>query len=235
MTDLMRPLEEEVAAGLRDKHPFSDRAAAAKLLAEYSWYSIHEVITGAAGGMGFFKELAAMMAKFNETVSWFTPVGFPVDNAYYKTEAKRLRLYLYDKDVESKLQRTSVQLSRDVWKKVDVRKCQSAISPNIIHSLDSSHLLSTVLLGLQNDIRDWCLIHDSFGTLPSDTDKLFHVVRQAFVEQYKDNCVYRDIRKQLVDVLARQGHDVTKLVLPTIPEKGTLDINLVMESDYCFA
>jgi len=235
MEDTMRPIDEELSAGRRIFHPFSNPSKAARLLAALSWEAIHEVITGAAGGMGFFQELAAMMGKFNETVSWFTPVGFPVDNAYYKTESKLLRLYLYDREAESKLSRTAARLSKDVWKRVDVRKCQSAISPNIIHSLDSSHLLSTVLLGLQNNIRDWCLIHDSFGTLPADTDKLFYVVRKAFVDQYKDQCIYLNILRQLVDVLSHNGHDVKDLVLPKIPEKGTLDIHQVMESDYCFA
>ena len=192
MEDLMNPLEEEVTAGKREAHPFTDPPAAARTLAAYNWDAINNVITGAAAGMNFYQEMARFMASYNMTMSWFTPIGFPVDNAYYKTKSKRLRIYLYDKEAESKHQRTSVVLNKDEYKVVDVRKCVSAISPNVIHSLDSSHLLSTVLLGLQNNIRDWCLIHDSFGTLPADTDKLFTVVRQSFVNQYSDSCIYEE-------------------------------------------
>lgn len=233
--DHMNQLEADVIAGKLNEHPFKEPARAARTLANYNWDAINSVIRGAAAGMNFYQEMARVMANYNMTMSWFTPVGFPVDNAYYKTKSKRLRIYLYDKEAATGQSRTAVTMNKDDYKVVDVRKCVSAISPNVIHSLDSSHLLSTVLLGLQHNIKDWCLIHDSFGTLPSDTDKLFHVVRQSFVEQYEDKCIYSDIRKQLIDLLMREGHNVNEISIPSIPTKGTLDIKHVLESDYCFA
>lgn len=234
MEDFMAPLRNKVTAGEIKKHPFTKPHLAARILAETNWKSITTVIVGASKGMAFFQNMAEICGKLNETVSWFTPVGFPVDNSYYKTKAKRLRLYLYDKEAKMN-RRSSVTLNVDDYKTVNTRKCASAISPNVIHSMDSSHLMSTVLKGAERGITDWMLIHDSFGTVPADTQKLFDVVREAFVEQYQDRCIYTELAQQTVEQLRYKGHEVEDGLFGSVPDKGDLDIQAIKESLYCFA
>jgi len=230
MEDLMTPLKKEVTRRQRDEHPFSNPPLAARKLAELNWQAINRIIVGASEGMAYFQGLARILATNNHTMSWFTPVGFPVDNSYFKNKSKRLRLYLYDKECDSQLE-TFPRLNFPDERTVDTRKCASSISPNVIHSWDSSHLMSTVLVGGTRGIKSWMLIHDSFATTPAQTDILFKTVRETFVEQYDNGCLYDDITQQLLD-----HHPLPKNVkLPIKPAKGSLDLKLVLQSDYCFA
>jgi DNA-directed RNA polymerase len=96
-------------------------------------------------------------------------------------------------------------------------KQSSGASPNAIHSLDAAHLTLTV------HRADFPIttIHDSYGCLLSDMPALFKLVRQTFVELYQADpltSLMKDINGDLTDV-----------------ELGTLDISLVLDSEYCFA
>ena len=54
-------------------------------------------------------------------------------------------------------------------------------------------------------------------------------IRQAFVNLYKDYCLYTAVLEQTIARL----DDPANADLPTrIPDKGTLDIELVLQSDY---
>ena len=221
----MEGLTKDVKIGKLAKHPFTNPQSAANALAKVNWEVINQVIIGASNGMRYWQTLASTAAKHNKTMSWFTPMGFPVDNSYYKNKSKRLRIYMYDKETDSQIAST-MRLNKEDRFAVDARKCAAAISPNMIHSLDSSHLMDTVLRSLQVNVRSFVLIHDSFGTTPADTDKLFKTIREAFVGLYENRCIYKDMSKQL----QLEQHE-----LPEIPTKGTLDLQQILVSDYCFA
>ena len=74
------------------------------------------------------------------------------------------------------------------------------------------------------------LIHDSFGAVPSDLPALFHIIRQTFVDQYADYNLFEALRTQVGWYL----DDKESLAEIPAPERGTLDLNGVMKSDYCF-
>lgn len=95
------------------------------------------------------------------------------------------------------------------------RQAQGA-APNVIHSLDAAHLMLTV------HRADFPIttIHDSFGCLLADMPKLFTLIRQTFVELYASD--------PLTSLMSQLGVDISKV------EIGTLDINNVLESEYCF-
>jgi DNA-directed RNA polymerase len=197
--------------------------------------SIREVVDGAREGMAFFQQLARCMGARNDTVSYFTPIGFPVDNSYFKKLKTELKIYLYDKKAESEAKRTKMVLRKDNFKAVDTKSCASAVAPNIIHSLDASHLCETVLACLtdRNQVTDFILIHDSFGTHAANTDTLFKLVRQTFVNQYAERCIYTDIKQQLIDHYKLNDEEIAEL--PDVPAKGDLKLEDVISSDYCFA
>lgn len=230
LEDTLVPLQEEVYLGQLPVYPFEDKARAATVLAEANWDAVNEVVIGAREGMNFFRELAGMLAHRGKFCSWYTPVGFPVVNYYRPFKPKKLKVYLFDREAAKPI-RSNVTLSVINQQRIDKKKAKSSISPNIIHSLDSSHLMSTVLEGLQNDIRDFMLIHDSFATVPADTWKLFHAVRKTFVEQYENTCLYTQILEDSTRVLGKDH----KVELPKIPRKGNLDLQGVKDSMYCFA
>ena len=78
-------------------------------------------------------------------------------------------------------------------------------------------------------IKDFMLIHDSFGTTPAQMQGMYEAIREAFVEMYEGRDWYEELLRQVV---ARLSDDV---VLPELPVKGDLDISLVLDSKYCFS
>jgi DNA-directed RNA polymerase len=115
----------------------------------------------------------------------------------------------YDNDIQ--LHINFAELS-----KPSPKKQSTGASPNAIHSLDAAHLTLCVY---RCDFPV-TTIHDSFGCLLGDMSDLFVTVRETFVELYKSN----PLEKLMKDI----DGDASQV------EIGTLDLNLVLESEYCF-
>lgn len=231
MEDTMRPLADDVLAGKYDKHPFGDDQgfAAANYLAKANWKAVNEVITGASEGMKFFKTLARLLAHENKHMRWITPVGFPVVQSYTKFTTKEIKVYLYDRTLFKNV-RSQISLRDKPLRTVDKAKSASAVSPNVIHSMDAAHLLLTVLNGLQKNIQEYFLIHDSFATTAADTQKLYGIIRSSFIEIYDNFCLYQTV----LDHNIKQFEDASKVDIPSIPKKGKLVLNDIKDSRYCF-
>lgn len=232
--DTMRPLADKVMRGELKEHPFGDKAEqqlAARHLAGMNYESVQEVISSAAAGMSFFQSVAGALAHEGKPFRFVTPVGFPVIQKYTYWDVKKVKIYLHDREA-GVLKRTQISVREKANKRIDKKKAKAAVSPNIIHSMDSAHLLLTVLTAKQNGVNDFFLIHDSFGTTPTDTDVMYEAVRASFVEIYKDYCLYEDVLKQAKQQLTYEG--CNKLDIE-IPPKGNLDLDQVLESEYCFS
>jgi DNA-directed RNA polymerase len=180
--------------------------------------------------MKFFKTLARLLAHENKHMRWVTPVGFPVIQSYSKFTTKEIKVYLYDRTLFKNV-RSQISLRDKPVKAVDKAKSASAVSPNVIHSMDAAHLLLTVLNGLQQEIHEYFLIHDSFATTAADTQKLYKIIRSSFVELYTDFCLYQSV----LDHNINQFTNLSKVELPSIPKKGNLVLEDIKDSRYCFA
>ena len=88
----------------------------------------------------------------------------------------------------------------------------------------------TVCTALDNDIRDFAMIHDSYGVHAADTDVLAASLRAAFVEQYS-----REVLTDFRDELAAQLSPDLIGKLPALPISGDLDLSSVEQSAYFFA
>jgi len=231
LEDTMRPLADDVLAGKYDKHPFGDDQgfAAANFLAKANWKAVNQVITGASEGMKFFKTLARLLAHENKHMTWVTPVGFPVVQSYSKFTTKEIKVYLYDRTMFKNV-RSQISLRDKPMRAVDKAKSASAVSPNVIHSMDAAHLLLTVLNGLQKNIQEYFLIHDSFATTAADTQKLYEIIRNSFIELYEDFCLYQTVLDYNID----QFDNPSNVELPSIPKKGKLILKDIKDSRYCF-
>jgi DNA-directed RNA polymerase len=95
-------------------------------------------------------------------------------------------------------------------------KQSQGASPNAIHSLDAAHLALTV----HRCPFPVTTIHDSYGSLLRDMPELFKIVRQTFVELYDADPLYA--------IMSAIEGDITSV------EFGTLDLTLVLDSEYCF-
>lgn len=248
MQDFMGPINDAVLAGEgwegNQDNPFEVEGfnkdgestgpdegwQAAGYLAKKSWSAVTSVILSASEGMGFLKKLSNLCSDEGKLMRWTTPMGFPISQRYTKNRVKPVMVFLHDRKYEPLVRK---KLSIEVMDEREVNKTKSAssIAPNFVHGLDSSHLHATVLKCFDKyGITDFFMIHDSFGTTPAETGAMYQAVREAFIEQYEDRCIFSELLEQVKDQLDQPE----KAVFPEVPAKGTLDINEVMESKYCF-
>jgi DNA-directed RNA polymerase len=83
-------------------------------------------------------------------------------------------------------------------------------------------------------INDFSMIHDSYGVHCCDTELLGNTLRQAFVAQYSVD-VLGNFRDEIVEQLVNSGAGDLVKKIPELPEYGTLDLSVVLDSEYFFA
>lgn len=260
MTDLMAPLNEKVFLGQLDTNPYAvfrkDKDgkdttdldggfSVSGYLAAKVWKAVTETVTQATEGMDFFKRLAATLAHEKQPLVWTTPLGLPVVHRYSVWETKRVSLNLYDRTmpvvdagVDAKItedgqvmRRVMINMRTAPTDRIDKDKARSAVAPNVIHSMDGSHLMLTVINAAREGITDMALIHDSFGTHAGSTARFFDIIRESFVEMYEAYCPFEETLAFAQSVLSEEGQEK----LPALPTKGDMDLNLVLEAQYAFA
>jgi DNA-directed RNA polymerase len=246
LEDVMQPLSLKVLSGDLEKHPYDVEGdngyRAAGYLAAKTWKAVNQLVKQAGDGMRFFKQCAAALAHEKKGVVWHTPIGLPVLHKYLDIDSKVVKLFLYDKAVpvvdagkedivegDDVLKQVRLNVRCKPTTRVNKTKQRNAVAPNVIHSLDASHLLLTVLDAVDADIRSFSLIHDSFGTHAADTEKFFHIIRSAFVNMYTEYDPFEEIHAYTMEALDDKSR------CPDLPHKGSVDLSKVMESDYAFA
>ena len=200
------------------QHDFGDDLfKSTHYLTKIVWASIHQVVVKAKDIMKFLKDVSKLVASENLPVAWTTPLGLPIMMSSYKKESKRVKTKMGDSIIK-----LSVSSETD---EIDKRKVQLSICPNLIHQLDSSCLQLAVVKASELGIDNFSLIHDSFGVLSPDSEKMALALREAFCEIYSH------------DVLANWAMEMKQMLseknqkkFPNLPEKGTLDLELVKKS-----
>lgn len=113
------------------------------------------------------------------------------------------------------------------------RKQLTAMAPNLIHSLDATHLAMTAL-EMQREGLSMMAVHDSYWTYACDLPKLSTILRQQFVHLYTEHDPLWELKEQWEEAfffdLRRHG-----IVLPDPPSRGDLDLRVVLDSPYFFS
>nr|MCS5594361.1 hypothetical protein [Porticoccaceae bacterium] len=219
-TDYIKEALEDKCKG---KNPWNDDFFKASMyLSGFVWQAINEVITSAHDVMDYVKVLARLYANEGKMFEWKTPTGLLVRQTYNDQKKKQIVTHLSG---------TVVRLNyyTPIDDAVDKRKAVSGSSPNLVHSLDASALTLTVDKCLKEGITDFAMVHDSYGTHSPNMPLLNEKIREAFVEMYRDNDTLQNLYDSAVMTLA----EVKGIPLP--PQKGELDIEEVLKSDYFFA
>jgi DNA-directed RNA polymerase len=259
--DIMTPLSKLVLLKKIDQHPFGfghTAIRAARFLAKINMDCIRAVVTSAQSGMEFLRSAAGALAHEGKPVRWTTPIGFIAIQKYTEYETKKVKIFLYDRAThqaslaerkEAELQiaqmdldvslpdlkttkRTQLTVRERSKTKINKRKSKSSIAPNFIHGLDSAHLMKTVLRCKDSGVQDFFLIHDSFASTPNMTSLVYAAVRETFVEMYDGRCVYTEFYTEVRQQLSVAGRDKLDL---KVPPKGTLDLQGILKSEYCFS
>lgn len=198
------------------------QSADAAYLAEKNFEAIGNVVVAARLAMDWLKEAAKVAASTELPVKWVTPAGFLAVQDYREDEGEEIDFVVLGRRYRITLVKTGTKLS--------TRKQALGISPNFVHSLDAAHLMRTVLFCQQDGMVDFAMIHDSYGVHAGNAARLRDNLREAFVDQYTTP-VLELFRDQLLEQLPEDKRGD----LPPLPPMGTLDLELVKQSEYFFA
>lgn len=224
--DLMLPLQAE-ATRTKTPHHFGTRkeqAAAARYMGRVAYTAITNVVKKPAEAMDYLKDLAGALAHEGKPLRWVTPAGLPCVNRYHESTTKTLQLWLHN-------ERISVNVATGTDPALLKKKCQQAIAPNFVHSMDAAHLLLTVGAAADEGITDIATVHDSFGCLPAHADRFNQIIREQFIAMYQGHDVLTSCQETARADLSEANHGR----LPPLPVKGSLDLNEVLQAKYAFA
>ena len=204
-----------------DNNPFLNPNQAAVYMAKLIWDAVATTVVKAVEGMEWLQKVAGLITESGEVVSWTTPNGFLVQQNYMKMEQKVIKLRFGGSQVRF--------YNQEETDEIDTRRQRNGIAPNFIHSMDASHLQRVVCAESDKGNKNFMMIHDSFGTDAAHAGSLYKTIREEFVGLYKD-------QNHLENFLGSVGYLIDDLdAVPAIPKFGKLDLELVKQSDFCFA
>ena len=193
------------------EHPFGkDKGfAVSTFLGGIHEAAIAKIITSASTGMDFICGLTRLLAKHNCHLTFLNPIGFPMHQHYCETKREHQKLPMYERGINTerfagKLNPENNVNFRSDTESVDVESSVDACSPNIIHSMDSCHLMKVVLRCKQRGLNDLMLVHDSFATTVGNVPKMDALIKFELAELYKDFNLYQTLLDQNVPKM-RQG------------------------------
>ena len=213
---------------LKDGSGIPSITQATNYLSKLVWKAIGEVIVSAKEAMLWLQTVSRLVStgdpktKQSIPITFTTPTGFIVQMNYMEMKKQRV----WTKMGESMVQKpVTIQFET---KRIDSRKVANAISPCFIHAIDASMLQKAVCLASNNGINSFACIHDSFGVLAPDVEKMKACVRQSFVEIFDGNNLLEDFCKEITLQVAKEKRHL----IPPLPKLRNLNIKGVLDSDY---
>ena len=214
-------LHADVAAG--QLPPYPDLRIYARYVNGLLWDALEDTVRKPVEVQQWFRKVATLAVDVNQPLSYVTPTGLPVKLEEWSSEPYRITTTFNGSIFTPTLRRQTDSLNPT--------RMKNSISPNVIHSLDSSMLVDTVVRGSTMDepIRDWVTIHDSFGVHVADRPTLLAPdgpLKSAFVEQYAGDFLAE---------LAETWSDQLGCEIPQPPARGSFNLDEVRHSDYFFS
>jgi DNA-directed RNA polymerase len=142
-------------------------------------------------------------------LTWVTPSGFVVTQKLMKKQIQRIELQL--------LGNCNIFIATGDKNEVDKSHHKNATAPNLIHSLDASHLCLSAL----RFNAPLALIHDSVLCRATDMSVLSTIVRETYMHLFAEH----DYLKSWAEQIGAESDP---------PIIGTLNPESVIESTYFF-
>ena len=139
----------------------------------------------------YFVSVCLAFTKLDIPITWYPPSGLSIEQRYLKTAKAKVSISV------GKGKQKTVVLKRKL-DQTDTRVQTQAILPNIIHSMDASHL---ILILNKNKISPIISIHDCFGTLPNNMIELENLVKLEFISLYSKTNFLEKFHSDLIEVL----------------------------------
>jgi len=240
----------------RTVHPFGEDEGflASFYIAGRNEDAIRQVVNSADTGMRFFQDVVRVLMRENKHFEFTTPLGFLMHQFYredlmkvkkdkdgnevrdaegklvFEKDNIRQRVYLSDKVTKkrkSNAKSCMVQFDDKVAK-----RSERAVAPNVIHAMDATHLMMTVLKCADRGVEDMMVVHDSFATTIGNAKIMSGTVREQLIALYEDYDLYTEIRNQAADLLDNPDNIAD---LPQPPKKRQLNLHGIIDSQYCFS
>ncbi len=189
-------------------------------LSKHLWLAIEDMLKSAIIGMEYLKKITSIANKYSSYMEWTTPAGLIVRQNYQAQRKKIIRTELYGSILKS-----TVNIDNG---KLDKRKQLSSIAPNFIHSLDAACLMIYLNKCNEAGIDSFMIVHDCVGTYATDTELSAQLIREAFVEIYRQP-VLQNFLNDIKKVLPQE------VELPSLPKFGKLNIENVLDSKFFFS
>lgn len=201
-----------------DRKLFDSNFQAAIFLTPILWDSISDTVVKARQAMDWLQDVAGRLAGEGWYMEWTSPSGFPVHQATYRIATKQINTVLCGR----------VQLRVGTFTdKLDKARMENGAAPNFVHSMDAAHCAFTIQRAQAMGLRDFWMVHDSYGCHMADWRLLNTALREAFVEMYETHNPLETLRDFTTTY--------SGVVLPDPPDIGELDIRGVLDSAYFFA
>lgn len=217
--DAMRKIEQDTGT---PHLPGTETWVSAGYLAGVMREALAGVVVKAAQAMDWLQEASRIVSENGLPIRWESPAGLPVVQDYREMIGERI-------DTEITGQRIRLTVTKE-GDKIDKRRQAQGIAPNFVHSLDASHMMETVCMGLDHGLTAFAMVHDSYATHAGRADTLNVLLREAFVALYRG-----DVLGRLRDELVAQLPPKLAAKVPPLPTLGTLDPEAVLASEYFFA
>lgn len=183
-------------------------------LTPYVWEAMNQTQASTMRVMEALQGTYKEIPEKRVTLRWETPDGFPAFQRYSKDLREEVTAPW---GPSLKLVKT-VFHDRKKGDKADTRKHLSSVAPNVIHSLDATHMRMVInRMSSEYCCGDFAMIHDSFGVPVGFSDILWRVVREEFYQLYRDGLQ-----------LSLGGVQVK------LPEQGSLKLHEVLTSEFSF-
>ena len=208
---------QQIQNAMEDRGTCSEEDAynASLYIARLTFDALSEMFLGARKIMDWLATCAQQIARSGQSVQWTTPLGLKISQPY-RTPGKYAVTTL-----------VQTVILADTNDSLPVSKSQqrSAFPPNYVHSLDSSHMMMTAL-GCKAANLTFAAVHDSYWTHADSVDKMSRLLRQAFIDLHS-----RPLLQELVSEFKTRHPSI---VFPDVPQRGDLDLKLVLDSPYFF-
>lgn len=178
-------------------------------LGDLLFQGIEAMFPKAAAAMAWLQKLT--VHNGDKPMQWESPSGFPVVQDCRAQEITRLRLRSTGFDFTIRKETGGINM----------RESKNGISPNVVHSLDSAHMVK-LANRMKSQGAALLAVHDCASTHAGDVDFMQASIREVFVQMYSGN---------LLD-------DLRMRVDPTFeppPEQGDLDLDQVRWSEFFFS
>jgi DNA-directed RNA polymerase, mitochondrial len=171
--------------------------------------------------MKFLRGLMKINCSLNMPMIWSTPTGFIARQDIKEVKSKSVDLQMFGRVVVSYTEETD---------DLNKSKMASSFPPNFVHSMDAAHLVLTVVASLDLGIRDFALVHDSYGVPFGHVEAFHQVIRDQFCRIYKNNVLIGLKRQQE----AQFPTSIKKMPADADVERGSYDIEEVKKAIHFF-